>query len=500
MNLLQKQGFLNTLILYGGVALGFVNGIFLFQRFLTLEQIGFFQLMITISLLYAQIASVGISNIILKYFPYYRSDDKTHGGFATFTALWTILGFGLFTLLFYLFREPILNHYSQNKGGALLVKYAYFIMPLSFLTMVYATLESMASTVFKNVLSSFLREIGLRLFTLVSVVLLAFTIISYHDFLFIYIVANVCVSLILLVYISKGKHFKLSRISPRLFADKTKFFNYGFYTVLSGSSYVLIQNLDNIMLSLLTKQSLTFVGVYATFFSIAVVISLPAKALSRTSLQIIAQSWAANDLAKIGKIYHKTSVVQMLIGCLLFIGLVANKSFIIMLLHKPEYANFYGVFIVVGVGFLVDMTGGVNGYIMNFSKYYRLTTVFIVSAVIVCVLLNWALIPRLGMMGAAVTYALTVFLLNLAYTVFVKVKFGLQPFGSEHLWILLMSIGCLLIGLYLPVIKNVYIDVVYRSIIIGIIYTALAYFLKISADINAIFDRILKKKAPGTNV
>src|ERR1700754_3226203 len=110
MNLLQKQGFLNTLILYGGVALSFVNGIFLFQRFLTLEQIGFFQLMITISLLYAQVASVGISNIILKYFPYYRSDDKRHGGFASFAALWTLLGFSLFTVLFYLFKEPIIDH------------------------------------------------------------------------------------------------------------------------------------------------------------------------------------------------------------------------------------------------------------------------------------------------------------------------------------------------------------------------------------------------------
>jgi hypothetical protein len=104
------------------------------------------------------------------------------------------------------------------------------------------------------------------------------------------------------------------------------------------------------------------------------------------------------------------------------------------------------------------------------------------------------------MMGAAVAYVLTIFLLNFAYTLFVKVKFGLQPFGREHVWILLMSTVCLLIGLYLPAIKNVYIDMVYRSMIIGIIYTAMAYFLKISADINAIFDRILKKKTPGTSV
>lgn len=500
MNLLQKQGFLNTLILYAGIALGFINGVFLFQRFLTLEEIGFFSLLISVSLLYAQIAPLGISNIILKYFPYYRSDDKQHGGFATFAALWTLLGFAVFTFLFYLFRGPILNQYRENPGGALLVKYAYYIIPLSFLTMVFATLESMASTFFRNVLPSFLREIGLRSFTLISILLIAVAAINYHDFLLIYILANVLMVLILFIYIMKGKQFKLVPISPLLLKNKKKFLNYGFYTVLSGSSYVLIQNLDNIMLSLLTKESLSYVGVYGTFFSIAVVISLPAKALSRTSIQIIAQSWAENDLVKIGKIYHKTSVVQMLIGCLLFIGLVINRDFIVLLLHKPEYPRFFNVFIVVGIGFLIDMTGGLNGYIMNFSKYYRLTTVFIVLGVVLCVISNYILIPGMGMMGAAVTYVLIVFLLNFAYWLFVKVKFKLDPFSKTHLIILLMSAVCLLIGLYLPALKNTYIDMVYRSIIVGLVYTAMAYFLKISEDINIIFDRILKKNASGPTV
>ncbi|MGF7041540.1 lipopolysaccharide biosynthesis protein [Mucilaginibacter lappiensis] len=494
MNLLQKQGFFNSLILYAGTALGFFNLIILFQRFLSIEEIGFFSLMIAISLLYAQIASVGVSNVILKYFPYYRSDDKKHNGFVTFVVLWSVAGFAIFTLLFLLFKNSIIHFYSEKKGATLLVKYFYYLIPLSFLTMVYAVLESMALTVFKNVLSSFLREVGLRLFTLVSVLLIAAAIINYNDFLGVYIIANIFMILILFIYISKGKQFKLAPISAQLLKDKKKFFNYGFYTVLSGSSYVMIQNLDIIMLSLLTKESLSFVGVYGTFFSIALVISLPAKALSRTSLQIVAQSWVTNDLAKIGKIYYKTSVVQMLIGCLLFVGLIINKQFIILLLHKPEYASYFDVFIVVGLGFLVDMTGGLNGYIMNVSKYYRLTTLFIVLSVIFCVVSNWILIPRIGMMGAAVSYLLTMFVLNFAYWLFVKVKFKLQPFGKVHALIFFIGVVCLLIGLYLPVLKNQYADMVYRSVVIGVIYSFLAYFFKISEDINIIFDRIIPRR------
>jgi len=491
-NLLQKQGFLNSIILYAGTALGFVNLIILFQRVLTLEEIGFFTLMLTISLLYAQVASLGISNIILKYLPYYRSDDKRNGGFATFVTAWSLIGFAIFTILFVLFKGSIIGFYKNKNGAPLLIKYFYYLIPLSFLTMVFSVLESMALTVFKNVLSSFLREVVLRLFTLASILLIAATLINYHDFLLIYLAANIIAILIMGFYIAKGNHFKFSRIGPELLGAKKTFLNYGIFTVLSGSSFVMIQNLDTLMLSLLTKQSLSFVGLYGTFFAIAVVISLPAKALSRTSLQIIAQSWVTNDLPKIEKIYYKTSVVQMLIGCLLFVGLVINKPFILLLLHKPEYAGYFNVFIVVGVAFLVDMTGGLNGYIMNVSRYYRLTTVFIVSAVVLCMLSNLILIPRIGMMGAAVSYFITMLTLNFAYWLFIKLKFGLQPFGKAHLYIIIIFAICLLIGLYLPALKNLYADMIYRSLIVGILYILSAYYLKISEDINQVFDKLIK--------
>lgn len=493
MNLLQKQGFFNSLILYAGVALGFFNLIILFQRILTTEEIGFFILMGTISLLYAQLAGLGIGNIILKYFPYYRSDDKKHGGFASFVTVWSLIGFAIFTVLFVVFKDFIISYYKNKDGAPLLIRYFYYLIPLSFFTLVFSVLENLALTVFKNVLSSFLREVGLRLFTTAGVLLIAIKLVDYHVFLMIYITANLVAVLVLLAYISKGRHFKFSTVGAQLLSERKTFLSYGIFTVLSGSSFVMIQNLDTLMLSMLTKESFSYVGIYGTFFAIAVVISLPAKALSRTSLQIIAQSWVTNDLAKIGKIYYKTSVVQMLIGCLLFIGLVINRSFIIMLLHKPEYANYFNVFIIVGVAFLVDMTGGLNGYIMNVSKYYKLTTVFIVSGVVFCVLSNLVLIPLLGMMGAALSYLITMFVLNFAYWLFVKIKFNLQPLAMAHVYILLIFTVCLLIGLYLPSLKNVFADMIYRSVIVGVVYVFLAYILKISEDINIVFDRILKK-------
>jgi O-antigen/teichoic acid export membrane protein len=495
-NLLKKQGFYNSIILYIGTALGFLNLGILFQRFLTTEEIGFFSLMIALSLLYTQIASLGISNIIPKYFPYYRTDDKKHGGFVMFVFLWCGIGFIVLTAFFLLFKNSIVAHYQSEKGATLLVRYYYYLIPISFLTTIYGALESIGSTVFKNILSSFLREIFLRAFTLISVLLIAITLISYHDFLTIYIVSNLVMVLILGYYIFKSNDFKFVPISKKLFTDRNKFIKYGIFTVLSSSSFVLIQNLDIIMLTTITKN-LSQVGIYATFFSIAIVISLPAKALSRTSLQIIAQSWADNDLPKISKIYHKTSVVQMLIGCLLFIGLAINRPFIMLVLHKVEYSSYFNVFIVIGLAFLADMTGGINGYILNVSKYYKWTTYLIGASVVFCGVINWLLIPQIGIMGAALAYLFTMVLLNFMYWLFLKIRFGLQPFGRAHFLILLVSGVTFCVGWFMPTINNFWLDVIIRSGLVGLIYITMAYFLKISEDINLVIGKVLNINQKG---
>src|SRR6202012_6056762 len=100
-----------------------------FQRYLTIEQIGFFNLMVAITMLYAQFAAFGIGNVILKYFPVYTTADKKHGGFGTFILVWSIISFIVFTLLFVIFKNPVIGYYSTKHGAALLVQYYYYLVP-----------------------------------------------------------------------------------------------------------------------------------------------------------------------------------------------------------------------------------------------------------------------------------------------------------------------------------------------------------------------------------
>jgi len=492
MNLLQKQGFFNSIILYTGNALGFFNLIILFQRFLTAEEIGFFQLMVAISILYAQIASLGLNGVILKYFPYYRSEDKKHEGFIKFVILWTGLAFTVFTLLFLLFKAPILNYYKDDKGVALLTKNYYYLIPISFFTLVFTVLESMARLIYRNVYSAFLKEVLLRAFTSLSIILVAYTIIDYHYFLQIYLAASALIALLLWYNLYKAKYFFWAPVQNTILEKKNELINYGLFAVLGGGSFNLVQNMGIFMLTQVTK-SLDSVGIYGTFAGIAVVISMPSRALSRTSYQIVAEAWVNHDLPKINKIYYKTSVVQSLIGSLLLIGLIVNQQNLVSLLHKPEYAQHFNVLIVIGLAFLVDVTGGLNGQIINLSKYYKFTTYLVAVSVILCAMLSFLLIPVFGMLGAALAYFITMLSLNFVYWLFIKIKFGLQPFNKAHLFIILISIFSLIIGLFIPEMNNIYIDIFIRSAVVSTVYILLAYWFDISEDISSLINKVLNR-------
>ena len=490
MNLLQKQGFFNSIILNAGTALGFVN-IILFQRVLDLDQIGFFNLVIAITVLYGLFSSMGLSNIILRYFPYFSTSDKKHRGFITFVCWFSFLSFIACTAVYVLFKGPVVGHYQEKQGSSYLIQYYYHLIPLAFFILAFTVVEAIARAVFKNVLSAFLREIFLRLSTTLSIGLIMFGWFDYYDFILTYILTNGLIVLILWYSLYKDGDFKLSTISHEVLSRRREMTSYGFFALLSGGSITLIQYLDTLMLSSMKNDAL--VGIYATFFSIAVVVSLPAKALNRTSYQIVSNAWAANDLQKIGRIYHKTSVVQFLIGCLLLIGLIINKENILVLLKKPEFRGHFDVFVLVAFAFLADITGGLNSHIISSSKYYKFITFSLAVGVVFCISINFFLIPPLGMIGAAISYLLTIVGLNFVYWLFIKVRFGLQPFDSSHLKIIIISGIVLSIGLLIPYISNFFLDVPIRSSIIAVIYISLIYFFKISPDVNQMIQAVLVK-------
>lgn len=492
MNLLKKQGFYNSITLYIGTAFGFFNLIILFQRALTAEQIGFFALMSSsVSLLYTQISAIGFSSVITRYFPFFKSDDRKHQGFPTYVFVVTIIAFLIVTAFYVFGKEYVLHFKSADKGSSYFFKYYYLIVPVALFTLWYNLAETFARTTFHNILPSFLREVFLKVLSSIAVLLVYFKMMTFQGFVYWYVGANALILLLLLLYLKKLDLLRFKAIQPAVKEKSPELMRYGLYSMLAGGSFAMIQNIDVILLKVFTSEQ--NVGFYFTMFAIAMVISLPAKALNTTSYQIIADAWKTDDLQKINKIYKKTSLVQFIIGCLLLIGLIANWQNILVMLKKPEYGNFYSVFMVIGIGFLFDITGGLNGAIISFSKKYKLVMYILVVAAGLCAILNVILIPNFGMLGAALAYSLTMFALNFTYWAYLAFNYKLQPFNFTFIKVILIALVVLSIGIYLPYLNNFFADVFLRSGLMAFTYIGLIFSFKISPDINEVILQILNK-------
>ena len=140
MGIVQRDSFRVTLIAYAGAAIGFLNKVFLFTNFLETEQVGLANLLITISLIYAQLAALGSRNIITRFFPFFNDAGRQHHGFLFATLSLGMAGFVLASLLFVILRQPFVLLYQDSSP--LLVDYAYYLIPLALATLYFNLCES----------------------------------------------------------------------------------------------------------------------------------------------------------------------------------------------------------------------------------------------------------------------------------------------------------------------------------------------------------------------
>jgi O-antigen/teichoic acid export membrane protein len=134
---------------------------------------------------------------------------------------------------------------------------------------------------------------------------------------------------------------------------------------------------------------------------------------------------------------------------------------------------------------LADVGFGLNGGVITTSKWYRFDTYANVILLVVTVSLNLVFIPKYGIIGAGMATAISLFFFNLAKYVFLKIKFGFEPFTWKSFAVLLLGIGTYLLSEIVPAQENFVVDILIRSTIIVLVFTPLAYLLKLSEDVNA---------------
>ena len=231
----QRDSITITILSYVGIVIGYVNKILLLPNFFSETQVGLVNILVSFSVIYAQFSALGINFTIVKFFPFFRTEDRTHNGLFFWSGVGVSFGFILFTLLFLLFRNPVMEYYSQESP--LLSQYYLLLIPMGFTTLFYNFFTSWLQAFHKNVISSFSNEIVLRLLVTIEISLYVFKVLTFEQFVIGYVLIYFVPTVILLIYTLRLHYTRYKPCFSRRVKKLASIASvYGFWQYLGGTS------------------------------------------------------------------------------------------------------------------------------------------------------------------------------------------------------------------------------------------------------------------------
>ncbi len=492
MGVIKRQGIKNTIITSIGIIIGVVNVIFIQPKYLSEEELGLTRLLYEFSYLIGLAVPLGLPNIIVKYFPFFRDKEKKHNGFAGYVLLIFFIGFAISAALLLLFKPTITSFYA--KDASLFVSYFIFIIPFTFIVSAITITTAYCQALFKSTIPSFLNDICLRLGTVLITILYFNKIISLDQYVYCFIGLYALELLIIIGYILLVDKisFKPNKVIFQQHSSR-QMLRFGLLLCLASFASIALRKVDAIFLG---TTDLKLVAVYTTAIFIASFIEVPLGALERISHTKIADNFAKNNLVEIEKIYKDSVKYLLLVGGFLFIGINTCTKYVYEIGQLPQsYLNCIDVVYIVSLGALVNTCTGINSAIMFYSKHYVLGTVLLVITLIITILLNIFLIPLFGIYGAAIASVAASLIYNLVKFIFIYRKFKFQPYTSRSFLIFLIIVTCTVVGYFFPEISNnSFVNLFVKGSVVATIYIAATYYLKLAPEIfNAIKLRVFKK-------
>jgi O-antigen/teichoic acid export membrane protein len=338
-----------------------------------------------------------------------------------------------------------------------------------------------------SVFGNFIKEVGLRSFSLFALVGVYYKWISVIEFVYvtagIYFVA--CIVTMLYAFYLKKPDFQFS--IPN---NVKEIMVYTFFIILSGSVATLLLDIDKLMLNQYIK--IENIAYYSVATYIALVISVPSRAMHQIVYPITAKLMHQEKYDELNVLYKKTSVNLQVVGGFVMLCIFVNINQLYEMV-PAEYGGGILVVFMIGLSKYFDLILGNNNAIIFNTKYYRAVLFLGVILVFLTIGLNMIFIPLYGILGSAFATLLSITLYSLAKLMFVVKRLHLYPFTKQTLYSIGLTVVLFLFFYFWEFPFIPIISIACKSVLVTIAYTYVNYRFVISSEINEVIDTLVKK-------
>ena len=484
MGIVLNQSFKNTIITYIGFGIGAINTLYLYPVFLGATFYGLTNYVTSCANVIMPLFAIGMQNTLVKFYSQYKTEEEK-SRFLSFTVLFPLLLIIPILLIGLAFYDEIL--FFVSKKNAIVKSYIWLIpfigLCMAYFEIFYAWLRVHMHSVFGN----FVKEVGLRLFSLFLLIGVYFNWLSVEGFVYATAVLYFLAFLITMLYAFSIQKPTFQFVIPK---NTKEILVYTFYIILSGSVANLLLDGDKMMLN--QYMQIENIAFYSVATYIALVISVPSRAMHQIVYPITAKLMHENKYDELNILYKKTSINLQMVGGFVMLCIFVNINQLYELVPK-DYSGGISVVFMIGLSKYFDLILGNNNAIIFNTKYYRMVLYLGLMLVVLTVILNMIFIPIFGIFGSAFATLLSITLYSLAKLLFVVKRLHLYPFTKQTVYSIVITAILFLLFYFWEFPFYQLVSIALKSILVTILYVYLNYKFKISSDINKVIDSMLSK-------
>jgi len=512
MGIVARQSIKGTIATYIGVAVGIVTTFFIQTKALQPEQIGLIDILLQCSLLFGGLAQLGTNSSAMRYYPFFKDEEHRDHGFFGWTLLVPLIGFAFFLIAFFLFKGAIVDFFTKDAevGADLFAKYVNFVIPLAFFMLYISVFETNSNLLLRIVLPKFIREVGLRVATLVVYLLYFYKVIDFDGVIIAFCVFYGLATLINIIYLLSLKRvsFKIEwdYIKPEL---KRDFLFYTLFMITAALAGNVIPMLSKFFVA--GKTGFHLAGVFTIATNIAALVEMPYRSLGAISRPHISDAMAKQDVKQADFLCKTVALHQFIAGTFVFFLIWINIDYIFDLLPNGDvYRLGKWAVLILSLSRLVYSTLGVSTTVLSYSKYYYYSLIFTILLAAMSIGLNAWLVPKWDINGGALAQVASYLVYFILLVAFIRWKIGVQPMSKKLLpvavvilvlfalnWLWTSTLTPLFTQLFDKPIIGLTIDAVLKTTLFIVMGIAAIYKLKVSQSVNDLVDRVLRKNKIG---
>jgi O-antigen/teichoic acid export membrane protein len=484
MGIVLNQSLKNTIITYIGFAIGGISTIFLFPSILGKTYYGLSNYILSCANVIMPLFAIGMQNTLVKFYSQCKT-EKEQNQFLSFSVVFPlVLTIPLLLLGLFFYDEISLFVTKKNP----IVKEFIYLIPFIGLCMAYFEIfYAWARVHMHSVFGNFIKEVGLRLFSLVALVGMYLGWITAIEFIYLTAGIYFVALLITMLYAFRVKKPDFQLSIPH---NVKGILEYTFYIILSGSVANLLLDGDKIMLN--QYMDIGNIAFYSVATYIALVISVPSRAMHQIVYPITAKLMHENKHDELNDLYKKTSVNLQIVGGFVMLCIFVNIDQLYEMLPK-DYAGGIWIVFIIGLSKYFDLILGNNNAIIFNSKYYRMVLFLGLMLVFFTIVLNMIFIPLYGITGSAIATLLSITIYSVAKLMFVVKRMHLYPFTIQTVYSIIITAILFLLFYFWKFPFHPILGIVLKSILVTILYVYINYRFSISKEINQVLNTVIKK-------